>query len=758
MRKFYSRILAVCMAGTMAFTPFTPVGTLIGNNITIEAKAADAVDTSWYDKRTEGQTEFTISTEAQLRGLAQIVNSSDAAVEGFVMPFTGCTVKLANDIVMDADTPFAPIGVSRGLGFAGVFDGQGHTIKNLTVSKSYDKIPTGIFAGLFGSVLGNKGSVAEIKNVTLENATVIESTEAASSSQKNAVKQGTAALVGYGKNIVVENCNVKNSYVENNVLGITGGLIGHALGADISNCKVTDTEVKGISNEGLLGGKISLGTTDSKDGVTSKNKVTNIYVQGKVTGETGSTYTGGLFGSDMSTAEATDSSNIVIGKDTVIKGDISTAGVVGKTWSGLTNCVSYANVEGSGDFTNGIAQTGGKSVFYSNCMNYGDVNGADYVAGITSTKSKPSRATEIKVENCYNLGNISSTKETVNIGAISYMTEKLFTVANSYNLGTVKDLSGDKVQFNANDTYINVAYNSENGIAAAEGTTGITGYTAAQFKDRTVVDALNANDGVEETVWYQNTENPDLAFNMTVTSDITVPETLNVTLGKTMKLQASITPEDATNKTLVYTSSDDTIASVKEDGTVSGLKPGTADITVKAMDTGKEKTVKVTVKKVEKEPANPAKPSQPTTKTVKKGTKLIVGTNTFVVTNVKAKTVSYKATKNKKAAKITIPATVKSGKQVYKVTTIADNAFKNNKKIKTVVVGKNVRTIGKKAFYGCKNLKKITVQSSIIKKVGAKAFKGINKKAVIKVPSKKYKAYKKVFKGKGQAKTVTIKK
>ena len=33
-----------------------------------------------------------------------------------------------------------------------------------------------------------------------------------------------------------------------------------------------------------------------------------------------------------------------------------------------------------------------------------------------------------------------------------------------------------------------------------------------------------------------------------------------------MKLQASITPEDATNKTLVYTSSDDTIASVKEDG------------------------------------------------------------------------------------------------------------------------------------------------------------------------------------------------
>ena len=461
------------------------------------------------------------------------------------------------------------------------------------------------------------------------------------------------------------------------------------------------------------------------------NAVKDVYVQGNVKGQDGSKFTGGLVENSVDS----NISNAIVGKDSIIEGDSNVAGIVG---------------ENRGDI--------------KNCFNSAKIVGKEYVAGIAT-----GIGTElVKIENCYNLGEVDAKDNTDKMGALTYADNKIFNVANSYNLGTVKDLSGDKAQFNANDTYTNVAYNSENGIAAAEGTTGITGYAAAQFKDRTVVDALNANDGVEETVWYQNTENPDLAFNMTVTSDITVPEALNVTLGKTMKLQASVTPEDATNKTLVYTSSDDTIASVKEDGTISGLKLGTADITVKAMDTGKEKTVKVTVKEAEKEPANPtnpAKPSQPATKkenptvaTVKKETKLTVGTNIFVVTNVKAKTVSYKGTKNKKAAKITIPATVKSGNQVYKVTAIADNAFKNNKRIKTVVVGKNVRTIGKKAFYGCKNLKKITVQSSIIKKVGAKAFKGINKKAVIKVPSKKYKAYKKVFKGKGQAKTVTIKK
>lgn len=717
MRKFYSRILAVCMAGTMALTPFTPVGTLIGNTITIEAKAAEAsVDTSWYKN---GQTEFTISTEAQLRGLAELVNKQNKL-------FSGCTVKLANDIVMDDSESFTPIGLNRNRGFGGIFDGQNHTIKNMFI---YNEINnenlTGLYVGLFGSAIGKNSTTTTIKNLTVENATVIEKCgESTTIKNVNQSTQGTAALVGYGKNIYIENCSVKDSNVSNDVLRTTGGLVGNLNGGSISECKVINTKVNGILSEGLLSGVIDTVGNPKTGPIVVDNAVKDVYVQGNVKGQDGSKFTGGLVGNSVDS----NISNAIVGKDSIIEGDSNVAGIVG---------------ENRGDI--------------KNCFNSAKIVGKEYVAGIAT-----GIGTElVKIENCYNLGEVDAKDNTDKMGALTYADNKIFNVANSYNLGTVKDLSGDKAQFNANDTYTNVAYNSENGIAAAEGTTGITGYAAAQFKDRTVVDALNANDGVEETVWYQNTENPDLAFNMTVTSDITVPEALNVTLGKTMKLQASITPEDATNKTLVYTSSDDTIASVKEDGTVSGLKLGTADITVKAMDTGKEKTVKVTVKKVEKEPANPtnpAKPSQPTTKTVKKGTKLIVGTNTFVVTNVKAKTVSYKATKNKKAAKITIPATVKSGKQVYKVTTIADNAFKNNKKIKTVVVGKNVRTIGKKAFYGCKNLKKITVQSSIIKKVGAKAFKGINKKAVIKVPSKKYKAYKKVFKGKGQAKTVTIKK
>ena len=507
------------------------------------------------------------------------------------------------------------------------------------------------------------------------------------------------------------------------------------------------------------------GASSSNKKKEQANAIQNVRVQGSVKGRNS---IGGVIGYYKEQYNASESifKGAVTQEGTIVEGVSAVAGIAGFSWNIIEESINNASVTGTTNVsgitsvsqTNKNGNINGGNV--SNCINNGDVTGDSYVAGILACKTSYAAWTASAIDNCYNRGNIVSKDD--NVDAIAKITGGSkytgTTVSNSYNLGNVNSASGNII-FNESNKYTNVYFKTDSSeIVSPKGTIG---QTEAQFKDRTVVDALNANDGVEETVWYQNTENPDLAFNMTVTSDITVPGTLNVTLGKTMKLQASITPEDATNKTLVYTSSDDTIASVKEDGTVSGLKLGTADITVKAMDTGKEKNVKVTVKEAEKEPANPtnpAKPSQPTTKTVKKGTKLTVGTNIFVVTNVKAKTVSYKGTKKKKVAKITIPATVKSGNQVYKVTAIADNAFKNNKKIKTVVVGKNVRTIGKKAFYGCKNLKKITVQSSIIKKVGAKAFKGINKKAVIKVPSKKYKAYKKVFKGKGQVKTVTIKK
>ena len=116
--------------------------------------------------------------------------------------------------------------------------------------------------------------------------------------------------------------------------------------------------------------------------------------------------------------------------------------------------------------------------------------------------------------------------------------------------------------------------------------------------------------------------------------------------------------------------------------------------------------------------------------------------------------------KSKNAKKLTIPATIKVEGKTYKVTEIKANAFKGMKKLTTVVIGKNVKTIGKNVFYKCAKLKSITIKTTKLttKTVGANAFKGVYKKATVQVPAKKLKAYKTLLVKKGLPKTAKVKK
>ena len=114
---------------------------------------------------------------------------------------------------------------------------------------------------------------------------------------------------------------------------------------------------------------------------------------------------------------------------------------------------------------------------------------------------------------------------------------------------------------------------------------------------------------------------------------------------------------------------------------------------------------------------------------------------------------------NKNAKSVVIPATVYSGGKTYPVTAIAPNAFKGMKKLTSITIGKYVKTIGKKAFYNCRKLKKVTFKTKKLtkKSVGANAFKGIYKKAVVKCPKSKKKAYKTFLMKKGMKKTMKFK-
>ena len=102
---------------------------------------------------------------------------------------------------------------------------------------------------------------------------------------------------------------------------------------------------------------------------------------------------------------------------------------------------------------------------------------------------------------------------------------------------------------------------------------------------------------------------------------------------------------------------------------------------------------------------------------------------------------------------VDVPDTISIDGKDYKVTSIAADAFLNNKKLKKLKIGRNINKIGKNAFKNCKNLRKIIITSEKLKasSIGKNAFKGTSKKLVIKVPKKKYKEYKKFLKKKGNS-------
>lgn len=264
-------------------------------------------------------------------------------------------------------------------------------------------------------------------------------------------------------------------------------------------------------------------------------------------------------------------------------------------------------------------------------------------------------------------------------------------------------------------------------------------------------------------------------------------------------LLAEILPADATNQSITFTSSNPEAAVVDSNGLVFVVANGEAVITAETADGGKTAQCKILVElptepepepepsgsgttAPDRQPSGQQPSDQQGSQTIQAGKTYVVEGYFYKVTSTAKQTVTVTGMKNTGLKKITVYNTVNLGGKNYKVTSIAANAFKNNKKATSASIGNNVQTIGKNAFSGCTKLKKVTVKGNSLKKIAGKAFfnckklsgitikskvlktvgknalKGIYKKAVIKVPASKQKAYTKLFAKKGQSSTVKIKK
>lgn len=213
---------------------------------------------------------------------------------------------------------------------------------------------------------------------------------------------------------------------------------------------------------------------------------------------------------------------------------------------------------------------------------------------------------------------------------------------------------------------------------------------------------------------------------MTYTGKSLTQSKLKVVLGnKTLKLN--------TDYKLTYTNNK-TIGTAKV--TITGMGSYTGTLTRNFTISVKKNKV-YTVKNIKYKITN--------TKTNGQGTVTITGTT-------KKKT-------DKKFTSLTIGSTVTIGGKAFKITAVSSNAFNSYSYLKKVTVGKNVTSIGSKAFYKCKRLATVKSKTTKLKKIGSMAFSKIKTNAQFQVPKAKYKTYKKLFTTKiGYKKSMKLKK
>ena len=486
-------------------------------------------------------------------------------------------------------------------------------------------------------------------------------------------------------------------------------------------------------------------------------------------------------------------------------GDSYIGGICGRSEgdSIIENCYNTGYIYGATRSIGGICGNNYSTI--ENCYNVGNVNGKFYVGGIVGESS--GLGDTIWIKDCYNRGNVIG--DTEKIGGIggcigSSLVENCYSQATVSGNTNVGGICGNSNKVDFQNAYYDSNLYTGNAIGyLKDATTEKTeGKPSQAFESGEIAYLLQADR--EEPVWgqtlsgndvqtypvlggakvYQNITYQDCAKDEAHTvytyANEQKQESYDYTLQEVKAKEPKCT--EAGNKAYykcsvcgkLYTDQEGT-NEVSANTVVVPAKGHSFTWIIDREATEQaegsrheecsichEKKAAVAIPKLPSSTQPSGSPSQQPGQDIKvpaKGTKLTAKGASYQVTSAAEKnpTVVYKGSKKQKAS-VTIPDTVTIDKVTYKVTSIAANAFKNNKKLKKVVIGKNVTKIGKKAFYGCSKLKNITVKTTKLtkKNVGSQAFKGIYKKAAFKVPKKKISSYRKVFRARGAAKTTKV--
>ena len=417
-------------------------------------------DISWYTGH-EGENSYTLTTSAQLAGLAALSSGviKDSRGNSTYVNFSEKTINLTEDATYDlSEKEWGPI-----QSFQGTFDGKNATINGLTVgtSDSASSNSAGLFSyGMSGTIKDLKLTGVYIKT-TSDAGGVVARTSAGSSVEYCSVQGDIISNGGRDGGVVGKNLGtVKNCSFEGSVSGTTGP-IGGVVGQNDGTSSIVDN----CTNSGRIEGAIGSNVEYAAGGIVgmSSGTVKDCTNNGVISGQ--SPRSGGIVGTLQCKAEAVSvtgctNKGAVNAKSNFLGGIVGSAQESGSVAGKITNCTNSAAITGNSDIFNVIPKAGGilgglekstLNVTIEKCANLGavsagysyDDNGRYGVGGIVGANNVSGTLT---ISESYNTGTITATEATTIatgagglLGSASLSTPNTptITIQNSYNTGAV---------------------------------------------------------------------------------------------------------------------------------------------------------------------------------------------------------------------------------------------------------------------------------------------------------------------------------
>ena len=502
--------------------------------------------------------------------------------------------KLTADIDLGGE-PWTPIGTGPfPQAYEGTFDGGGFTVSGVKVNNGVETSGFGMCAGFFGFTYGN------VKNLTV-------SGEISAQSSGDIFIGGIAGSVQYDSYIPdganITNCSFSGSVSADSTGGHVraGGVVGQTVGivrAKIAGCTYTGGSVTAVCG-GQGSNNIVGGIVGQADSSTVVDSCTASSEKISASGESALNMAGGIAG-ELKHARMTNctAASAAISAEGTNSNDAG--GITGNAFNGQITGCTYTGGAGSITAKGGDNNIGGisgalkDSSSVSNCAWNGDSSENATGMGVNC----------VDKETTISLPAEEFEKGEIILSVIPVCPVVNLTPGGSSTLSFTAYPSGKPLTQEQAAKYISVPETASYSFFSID--TSVWPYVVKATDDVGTEDLVfnfYATDIVtgepadaptgNVTITVANAKTPAVVVHV---ESVSLDKTeLQLAVGENATLSAAITPENATDKNVTWSSDNETVATVDANGVVTAAAPGSATITVTTADGGKTATCAVTV-------------------------------------------------------------------------------------------------------------------------------------------------------------------